>query len=608
MPVSATFFKSLKDGMNSGINPAFLPESQCARMTNVGIELQLPTTRPGFRVLPMDGAVVLKDLAIQGAVIYNPAKGLSQQSFANDLTRIVLAAGGRRFEIRLTSSSAGTSQATVEEILGAPNGNPDLHLCWMYQAETFAISQDGSSCWIWDTNSAKISPGYVSGSNKEASRLANEATTGVYSHGRILQVVDGRKVLIGDIIHKENLTSPINILGMTEQVYWATGSFLSPPSNMGAIMAAGILAKKNTQHGHEETMLHSPDGVFSVNLNVYPREKWAETQLTAHALLGTGACGPYGLAVDDGDQIFRSKHGVQSLRSAAGEAQNLGNPTRPISWQINDWMRADHLPYLRFCSLDKWTEGARILCTTGIGVKGLHWSSRGVVSYNLNPSGSSGSSPSWEGLWTTPPNVPAPVLILSGEFAGSDRCLVLCYDDENQIQLGEFHPSLDRDYDNCGHAVEISSQIITSELAAGDLFITKEHSMGTLVFRKMRRTVKFGVWLRTNHDDPWTLWKSGEATHRPESDPPALRRVRDKEVVISLGEVPDTMKSVRKLQALIRWKGYCQVEGIKIYAAAADAEEGQGQDTTAILIPTEFDYGDYDDYEYPAGSQWATPK
>ena len=375
---------------------------------------------------------------------------------------------------------------------------------------------------------------------------------------------------------------------------------------MGGIMAAAILPTANTQHGHGETMFHSPDGIFSVDLNVYPRSDWESKQLTKHAILGAGACGPYALCADNGDQIFRSKFGIQTLRSAAAQPQNLGNPLRPISWPVHSWTDGDHQPYLRFCSLDKWAVGSRIFCTTGMRVSGNFWYSRGILSQNLNPVGQSSEPPAWEGLWTFPKNIPSPVLLLSGDFAGKERCLAFFYDDDRNIRLAEFDQSLDMDQDQCGYKHEISSQIITAEIAAGDVFTAKEITLGTLVFRKLRRSVDFGVWLRGGHDDEWTPWRSGTVTvDREKADNlgDVLRRTRDREHRIGLGELPAELKSSRKLQALIRWRGFAQIEGIKFSAAKADPSEGR--DDESSFLSTKFDGGQYSDYEYTDGSPWA---
>ena len=607
MAVPFLFFQSIRDGMNDGLNPALLPATQCARMTNIRIQDQLPTTRPGMRIIPCAGYGMLDGLNIQGAIIHNPGRGMSQQAFTLDLARIVLAAGGRKFEIRVRGSSPATATAEITDITGEGlETSADLHLCWLYQAEVYAIGQDGVNCWIWDTNRAFFSEGY-STTSKEKSKLSNEATAGVYSHGRICQVIDSRKILIGDIIHKSNQTSPSNILGMTEQVYWATGSFLSPPSNLGGIVAAAILPKSNTQHGHEETMFHSPDGIFSVNLNIYPRSNWSQTQLTNHAILGSGATGPYALAADDGDQIYRTKYGIQTLRSAAAQPQNLGNPMRPISWQVSSWTDSDHEPYLRFTSLVKWVKGTRVLCTTGIRVEGRRWFADGILSQQLNPVGSASESPAWEGFWTLPPAFPSPAIMVSGSIADSDRCFILVYDHEKNIRLAEIGTGIDHDIDECGDRTEISSQIITAELASGDLFLAKEHTLGTLIFRKIRRTVSYGVWLRAGHDDEWSLWKSGTVTsvRQPGFNAgDSLRRTRDREFRLGLGDVPEPLKGARKVQALIRWRGFAQIEGLRLSAAPSDPEIGVPSDEF-VEAETRFDAGDYSDYEYTEGSPWA---
>ena len=137
--------------------------------------------------------------------------------------------------------------------------------------------------------------------------------------------------------------------------------------------------------------------------------------------------------------------------------------------------------------------------------------------------------------------------------------------------------------------------------------------MGTLVFRKIRRSVSFGVWVRAGHDDPWTLWRSGIVTaQRQEDGSPdgVLRRTRDRECTVGLGDVPAGFGESRKIQALIRWKGFAQIEGIKLRSGPADPTESQPDPNPDIpkIVLANFDGGDYYDFEYSTGSEWAIPK
>ena len=131
---------------------------------------------------------------------------------------------------------------------------------------------------------------------------------------------------------------------------------------MGHIISLDRLSTQNTQHGHSEVFASCEDGTFSVQTNVYPRSSWADQALTKHALLKTGAAGPYAVDSRDPDMVFRSRHGIQTLRSAAATASRMGGQFAPLSNPVATFMQADHEPFLRFTSLIDWTRGGRLFC------------------------------------------------------------------------------------------------------------------------------------------------------------------------------------------------------------------------------------------------------
>ncbi len=407
-------------GMNGALNSVNVPDTQYSRATNVQLINQRPTTRRGVKVLPVEDVSecnAVKDFEnenFQGGMFYNPAKGLSVISFAIDASRLMASVGGKRYQIIPKEIQPGLSSIVIDEITGIQSGNKDFHLAWWYQAENFAIVQDGQAdTWIWDGFGNPIVSNGLNTVDKEDSELANGASVGAYIHGRIVQVVNSRQVIVGDIIHKTNLSTPENILDTTEQVYWATGSFFNPPSSMGNVVAAAILPLRDTQHGHGDLMLHCEDGVFSINLNVFPRTSWVETPLVKHVLLETGARGPYAIALYDGDQFFRSRHGLQSLRSARGESQLLGNPLNPISEEVEVFMNRDYESFVRFTSVSEWAVQRRLFVTVDPWIRGRFRGSRGIVSLNFAPIASAETQRSWEGLLTFPEEIESPIQMVN---------------------------------------------------------------------------------------------------------------------------------------------------------------------------------------------------
>lgn len=600
-----TVFSFVVDGVNDSINPSMLPMTGVARMTNCRIKDQLPTTRYGFRAHKLGAdANEFRSSNIQGAAFYNPTLGSSQQSFGPDLASIVCSAGGKKFHI----SFGPTGVVSVSDETNGVQGVQTVHLAWLFQAENYMICQDGASTtWIWDGTSPAVGSTGYNDDVPEDSRLPNAATAGAYAHGRIVSVVDGKKIIVGDIIHKNNLTDPKNILNTTEQNYYATGSYFSPPSNMGEVMAIAILPLRNTQHGHDDVLIHCRYGVFSLKIDVYPRSSWAEQAISKHLLLDTAAVGPYAIILYDGDQMFRSRNGVQTIRSAAAQADILGNPQQAVSEPVRSILGPDSPELLRFCSMSKWASQHRAFCTTGLWVDGAHRGGRGIVSLNMLPQGSySSESRAWEGLWTLPKGFSKPVQLLNGLFGDSDRMFILCTEEENNIYnntLAEIDPSLKHDVMEDLTVQRISCQVVSRALPAQAPDQKKIWHNGRAIFRNVQGCLDWGVWLRSGEGESWVKWATGKFNAPEQCDvADCLVEPKSYYVVRNCGEVPTSLKNAHALQVLVRWRGYAQLESVRVGTELGDDDHVPSpvcEDAVVEMAPC-----DYNDFEYSEDEQW----
>lgn len=595
------------DGVNDSVYPGLLTRNSVARMTNCRLHKQFPTTRHGFKALPLGpDANEFRRLNIQGATFYNPTLGQSQQSFGPDQASIVCSAGGKKFHFSFGANDIVSCSDETHDLAGVA----DSHLAWIFQAENYIICQDGiSDTWIWDgVSPAFTSPGYNT-KVPEASRLANSATVGAYAHGRILQVIDGKKIIVGDIIHKGFLSSPKNILETTEQVYFATGSFFSPPSNMGEVLAISILPLRNTQHGHDDVIIHCKYGIFSLKIDHYPRTQWTELAVSKHLLLDTAASGPYAVILYDGDQMFRSRYGIQTIRSAAANADTVGSPQQAISEPINSLMNADYQPLLRFASMSKWVKEHRAFCTTGLWIEGAHRGGRGIASINFNPQGSySSNSRSWEGLWTMPHGYSRPVQILNALVGDRDRLFVLCTEPSGNVKDGdrEWNNSLvevisDQKFDLMEDGVrkQISSQVVSRFFPKEDLVSVKEFHDGRIVFGDVHGPLEWGVWVRADESDPWTLWTSKKWCGPGDCvGAECLTEGKAYRLVMNLGDFPDSIKNSTQLQALIRWRGYASLQAVRVGLEVSDSDDSPFPDCSGLEEVTELTPCDFDDFEY----------
>lgn len=595
------------DGQNDSVSPGLLTRNALARMTNCRLHKQFPTTRFGVRALKLGpDANEFRKLNIQGATFYNPTLGQSQQSFGPDKSSILVSAGGKKFQISFGYNDIISISDETNERFGVA----DTHLAWVYQAENYVICQDGiSDTWIWDgTSPATVSTGYDT-QHPETSKLANAATVGAYAHGRIIQVIDGKKIIVGDILHKSKLSDPSNILDTSEQIYFATGSFFSPPSNMGEVMAMAILPLRNTQHGHDDLIVHCKYGVFSLKVDHYPRSEWDTQAISKHLLLDTAASGPYAVILYDGDQMFRSRYGVQTIRSAAASADTVGSPQQAISEPVRSLMDADYSPLLRFVSMNKWMPVHRSFCTTGMWIEGAHRGGRGVAVLNFNPQGSySATARSWEGLWTLPHGISRPVQMINGLFGDRDRYFLLCTEPSGSVaentrtwtnSIVEIDHNLKHDVLEDGSTKAISSQVISRFLPKEDLISQKEFTDGRIVFGEVSGKLEWGVWARAAEGDPWVLWAT-RTWCGPDDCFGAECLTEGKAYRLSqnLGEAPRELRSSTQLQVLIRFRGYAQLQAVRVSYDLADSDDAPAAECSGDTAMTELASCDFDDYEY----------
>lgn len=610
MPKEQLAFTDATGGMNASDLPHKIRANQLARMVNCGITGQLPTTRPGIRVVPLQGdpSDAIAEGNIQGSLFFNPSKGQGGIVLSEENPQIALAATGQKFTTRIRGRR-GSATAEISDITSGLVTDSQLHLVWLNAWENLLLAQDGNSnCWIHDGMAAFFSLGYDT-VNKSRSEVPNAGTVMAYVHGRGVCVVNSRYVLVSDSLHEISQNTSRDLVKFVNQTYWATGKFFLPPSKMGNITAADILPLRNTQHGHGDLMVHCEDGVFSIDLNIFPRSSWNSTPMVRHALLNCGATGPYAVAIHDGDQIFRTRKGIQTLRSAAAQPTIEGNPNQPISNEVRTWLDADYPRWLRFASLVLWDPARRFLCTTQPIVQGRHRWHRGVVVRNVDPKETEANTPAaWEGLWTLPPEAAGIVQLVSGIFDGEERVFAWVRGTDGRNRLVEFGAHLKHDVLEDGSISPIRSQVITRVIDAGQWWLQREFLTAKLYLRGIVGDVKWGVWVRTPRSPQWYPMRAG-SIELPGTVTGDLNESAPRTIAIPLGNVPKecevkdlpgTLNVAHGLQFLVRWQGYCQFEGIKV----VHGEEDQSRDD--LLPPVvklqAITASDYSDFEYSESS------
>lgn len=604
-------FEDAKGGMNAYDPPNKIRTNQLARMVNCEIVDGLPTTRMGARVVPLSGSFsdFVKEAPFQGSIYYNPAMGQGGIELAAANATLAAGLGGRKILVNINGRK-GRAEAVARDISGGIYSNAQNHLVWISQWEDLLIVTDGESrTFIYSpTGGASVSLGYNT-VEKLKSEIPNGATVLAYAHARGIAVVNSRQVIVGDNLHRTNLTSSANLRQFTEQAHWASGQYFTPPTAMSGINAAAVLPLKNTNNGQGDVIFHCVNGGFSVRLNVYPRSKWAETEMVQIAFTSGGATGPYALAITVGDQIFRTADGVQTYRSAAATSEPEGNPLQTLSPEVQTWLAADYPRWLRFASVNVWGKQRKSFFTTGPIVRGSRRWHRGIISRNTDVSLTTANTPAvWEGLWTMPPQMRGVMQLVNGIFDREERQFAWVRGDDDQNRLVEFSPTFREDILEDGTAHPIRAQAITRAIDAGKWWLAREYQEARLYLRNLSGEVKWGVWFRPLESPSWQFLNAGSVTVPDFSDDPFdLSASEPQAIDIPLGKIPDTCRpdskkksnESRSVQFLVRWSGYCSFEGIRVTHGEQEVVATDVVDTSKLKVTFAKSTGDgYSDFEY----------
>ena len=544
--------------MNSSVDPRKLTPAQYAKGINVSLSDEVVGTRFAIKIHPLRGDV-FPDLNIQGACYYNPSRGIAASSFGPNFSSIAVSAGGRTFLI------LPSEDFRVSEITGGIKRNSEYPICSMIQAENYLIvSQPTDNTLIFDGQGETRWSNGINDSDRDNSELANTANAAIYAHGRIHQVVAGRKIFVSDIIHQTEGSNAENILKTTDQVYWATGGWFAPPSDWDAVVAAAILPTQNTAHGHGEVMFHSPSGIMSLRSNVFPRSSWADTEMIRHAVLGSGAMGPYAvLPISSGDQIFRSLHGLQSLRSVASQGQSLGGPVRSLAEEVDIWMAHDYVPFLKYASLAKLDRERKIFCTTSPVMNGSKWWHRGILSLHLLPDPTSDIRPSWEGMITFPPAGKYPVIMVDGDFDGIQRLFVLCYDSDGKVALAEILSETGNDMIGCTPS-RIPCSVVTGQFTAGSPLTNKSFNSVTPIFSDVRGSLDWKIRVRTDRYPNWVDLTSDSKICAIAFDATKPLAAFHPASINETYSIPDELVKAKWIQVQVSWMGVATLDGVRV--------------------------------------------
>lgn len=590
-------------GVRGELHPFLLNDESFQRATNVRLHKRMARTAHGWESVPIKADDALRQAwrsgNTQGAWYFNPSSGQSAIRFAEEAAQILHSVAGQLFRLRPTRLDNRFAMV-LEDASGGLRSSPTVQLAWGTGAEYFFVKTDSvGRTMIVDGRSGETrwSNGYDN-VNKDASGLPHFAGPVCYLHGKLhlgVRMNGMNAVIVGDPVHRTNYSDARNVLATTEQVYLNTGLFLAPPSAMGPVLSLGILPLQDTSHGHGELIVFCPNpgGTWSADTNIWPRSKWGEEAITKHAILNTAASGPFAQCHWDGDIAFRSRKGIQSIRSARAERGQPASPYNDLAGPVRWAMAGDFDELLRFTSMARHEKKQRIFCTVRNFSRGTHRWHRGFVTACQDPeqgvSRDGQDLGAWEGLRCLPPEAGGPVQFVGGIFSGREELFAICWNHRlQQHSVWRYRPDLEQDILANGCRQPIQSRIVTRQFGAGMfqkpegdwLHLLVEDAIGPLTWEVLWRI-------------PGGPWKSIGARHEPDHGEFLQDGPR------SVGQVPAVPDS-RRIEFMIRWEGAASV--MLRFGQKPSSSEMGGSVNTKSTAPASFDD---DDYEYNNGSEWA---
>lgn len=537
-------------GMHAERDPIAVPQDGYAMGVNVRLEKQSLAQRHGYREIPLN-CPELEALNLQGAINYVPSSGQSALQFASKGEYILIAAGGKKFTIEVLGRGVSTYTKVVD-VTGGLTQPADLHQIWLAQAENYAIAGDDfAATWIYDSvNPAYASPGYIAtGANREESRVPNRMRLPLYTNGRLAVVTDDRSIQIGDIIHGSNLTDASDLLKFVEQTYWAEGQKFVLPSNVGPIYATYNLPTTGDSNDHGDAVFESSHGTYAIATDVYPRTSWADTRMVRFVSAEGAAQGQFAHDEFDNDSVRRTLQGVQALSFTQQRGDKLRAPQELLSEQVDDYLRGDNRPFLRFNSTKFHRQVKRLYTTVRPWLSGYHWQHRGLMSFNYKKK-------VWEGLWTCPKEFPNLKMLVPMRLAGDERMFMICGDAGNvdSIKLIEVEPNLRYDVLADGTKKPIMSSV-EARTVYENLEERYEIQNGCLQFSNVEGDVSYEILFKQDGSEGcWKEWQSGSFCVKPYNHPGVK--------TIQLQEFPGDPSVQTRF--LIKWTGPAELRFLNI--------------------------------------------
>lgn len=418
--------------MDSGRAPSIIQKNQVAHAINLTFRGGFPTTRPGWKKLPLN---FQSDATVQG--YFEDGRFQCSEYFdpSNAEPELAVSISGRLFIVRVADGTNTVLDVSIPT---------DLNLAapfqaWMVQAEDFLLVQDGiNKALVFDGSSTRRAG-------------ATEVPVGsvmAYGMGR-LWVASGKQFYASDLVYSSSGTVKYSyrdaVLKFTENDFLAGGGAFTVPVGSGDITAMQFMANLDTSLGQGPLQVFTPNTVFSINVPV-DRLAWQSVTYPVQSVsqIQYGAMGPKSAVLVNGDIWYRSRDGIRSFVIARRNFEAAGSwGNTPVSSEVGRLLDDDDQYLLTNGSGVLFDNRLLMTCSPARSFDhGVYH--RGITALDFNLiSGLQGKAPpAYDGLWTGL-NV---LQLVKGEFQGKERCFAFVLSSANKIELWELTQDLTADY------------------------------------------------------------------------------------------------------------------------------------------------------------------
>jgi hypothetical protein len=532
----------------------------------------------------------------QAMIPYLPQRGQGAHYFSEADDGLVESARGKLWSIDL-----GADTATVSDVSCGQVDGEDFLMAWLTQAENYVLRTDGhSNTQVWNGQDCVSG---LSGLTTDPANATfpNGGGAAAYSDGRTWAEIFGREIVASDQLASLSGTAS-DILRFSQQATAATSTTFSQPTSLGTDVVAMFPfydPGSGAADGVPYLMVAMLDGgLWGIRQGV-PRAQWESTLMVRQFSTQSAPTGPYAHSSQDGEIVYRSHRGIESLRMLGNERSNPFGAHVDLSASIAELLDSDDRELLIFAQLVNSTRFGRMMSTVSPQSFGTrHWHN-GYISAKWNPQRTTyPGAHAWEGLNVLPDEMGRIVHMVEGIFGGRERVIALTVDPETgRKRLIEQIRADGPDELADGTTFPIGWQMQTRKITAGSEFLRADMRHMMLGVYNVEGDFSYDLTARTERSCCWRDVQDG-AGHASDCGETCgnCYGLAGAEDSIPLGSLANLLDGKsRWVQFVLRGSG---VGSIDLAMDEPGSPEGVPQDKEDMVLRSECSRCEFDPFEY----------